>query len=343
MQSRQKRLCARGLFFAALLCADAEKRYSASRGVNCGLVWRLCPPDAVPAEAFVRAGLFCAALLCADAKKRYSASRGVNCGLAWRLCPPDIVSAEAFVRAGVVLRGDVVLLRRSAFDHVCCTFLSECFAFGSCLICGSIAAPYVRFTPAIRFYWEVLRSAHACLFSFVRKRETACDMFRSCSAVGRDRHSCVLGCRAVIGLCRFISGLHVSLWRSRRRTKERGERSRRRGKVRFCVIVLALRCFPRGVRWGYAPQTAPKSLRLSGLSSFDSRCGCVSRGEGLECITETCPAPISGGRTAAGRAGRVMLRGSKWKPHSGLSGLSSFDSRRGCVSRGEGHSGTTEL
>ena len=119
-------------------------------------------------------------------------------------------------------RGDVVLLRRSAFEHVCCTFLSECFAFGSCLICGSIAVSYVRFTPAIRFYWEVLRSAHACLFSFVRKRETACDMFRSCSAVGRDRHSCVLGCRAVIELGWFTSGLRVSLWRSRRRTKGRG-------------------------------------------------------------------------------------------------------------------------
>ena len=37
-------------------------------------------------------------------------------------------------------------------------------------------------TPAIRFYWEVLRSAHACLFSFVRKRETACDILRFYSA-----------------------------------------------------------------------------------------------------------------------------------------------------------------
>ena len=133
------------------------------------------------------------------------------------------------------------------------------------------------------------------------------------------------------------------LWRrSRRRTEGRGERSRRRDRVRFCVTALALSCFPRGVRWGYAPQTAPKSHWLSGLSSFDSRRGCVSRRKGLECITETCSAPISGGRTAAGRAGRVMLRGSKWKPHSGLPGLSSFDSRRGCVSRGEGRSGTTE-
>ena len=42
--------------------------------------------------------------------------------------------------------------------------------------------------------------------------------------------------------------------------------------VRFCVIILALRRFPQGVRWGLrAPKPAPKSHWLSGLSSFDSR------------------------------------------------------------------------
>ena len=140
-------------------------------------------------------------------------------------------------------------------------------------------------------------------------------------------------------------GLARFLWRrSRRRTKEtRRTESAARLLCAFAQSHRPCNSF-RGEYVGAArPKPAPKSLRLSGLSSFDSRCGCVSRGEGLECITETCPAPISGGRTAAGRAGRVMLRGSKWKPHSGLSGLSSFDSRRGCVSRGEGHSGTTEL
>ena len=54
------------------------------------------------------------------------------------------------------------------------TFLLECFAFGSRL--------------SICFYWSVLRSVHACLFSFVRKRETACGILRFYSAVGRDRH-----------------------------------------------------------------------------------------------------------------------------------------------------------
>ncbi len=31
-----------------------------------------------------------------------------------------------------------------------------------------------------------------------------------------------------------------------------------RGKVPFCAITSALPCFPRGVRWGSAPQTAPR-------------------------------------------------------------------------------------
>ena len=101
----------------------------------------------------------------------------------------------------------------------CHAFLSECLAFGSRL-----------------------------LFAACAPNRTACGMFRSYSAVGRDRHSRVLGCRVVIGLCWFTSGLRVSLWRSRRRTKGRGnaenggngERSRRRGRVRFCVTALAL-------------------------------------------------------------------------------------------------------
>ena len=92
-------------------------------------------------------------------------------------------------------------------------------------------------------------------------------MFRSYSAVGRDRHSCVLGCRAVIGLCWFTSGLRV-FWRRSRRgnegTRGTGERSRRRGRVRFCVNTLALSCFPRGVRWGLNVEAAlrpPPNLR----------------------------------------------------------------------------------
>ena len=47
---------------------------------------------------------------------------------------------------------------------------------------GSIAALCVRFMPVLRSCRGVLRSAHACLFSFVRKRETACGVLRFYSA-----------------------------------------------------------------------------------------------------------------------------------------------------------------
>ena len=75
--------------------------------------------------------------------------------------------------------------------------------------------------------------------------------------------------------CAFISGDLDGL----PGTRERG--TGLAALVRFCAVTLALKCFPRGVRWGYAPQTAPKSLRLSGLSS---RCG----GAGLVRIRGLC-------------------------------------------------------
>ena len=76
--------------------------------------------------------------------------------------------------------------------------------------------------------------------------------------------------------------------------------------VRFCATASALLGFPRGVRWGYAPQTAPKSqkwkrhCRLSGLSS---RCGGVALVR-IRAVTrvhgKTRPSPIYA------RAGRAV-------------------------------------
>ena len=109
-------------------------------------------------------------------------------------------------------------------------FLLECFAFGSRL--------------SICFYWGVLRSVHACQYVSIG---AFCVCFTPVSfpLSGKERRlagccvpvppwvgiasSTFSGCRAVIGLGEFTSGLSVFLWRSRRRTKERGERSRRRG------------------------------------------------------------------------------------------------------------------
>ena len=75
-------------------------------------------------------------------------------------------------------------------------------------------------------------------------------MLRSYSAVGRDRHSCVLECSddypalwVHFGLARFLAAIP---------TGARGDAGDGGGAawVRFCVIILALRRFPRGVRWG---------------------------------------------------------------------------------------------
>ena len=165
---------------------------------------------------------------------------------------PVIAPAVGIVRAGAVLRGDAVRARglRSscggrAFLLECLvlvrarhTFLTKCFMLDhACCLPHSAKQDGLRYVPFL--FRRGSRSP------FVRSR--------------------IVG--AVIGFRGFILGLCVSLWRSRRRTKGRGnaenggngERSRRRGKVRFCANVLALRCFPRGVRWGCAPQTAPKS------------------------------------------------------------------------------------
>ena len=134
---------------------------------------------------------------------------------------------------------------------------------------GSVGMSCVRFALVLRFWRGVLCSSCAChtfllecllrLIYACRAALSECLMFdhacclphgakqdglreaaflfrrRSGSPLARSR----IG-DAVIGHGGFTSGLRVSLWRSRRRTKGRGGRSRRRGRVRFCVTALAL-------------------------------------------------------------------------------------------------------
>ena len=166
---------------------------------------------------------------------------------------------------------------------------------------------FVRFTPVMRFYWDglrsitpVIRSSRYVLRSItpavcrIAPNRTACDMLRSYSAVGRDRHSCVLGCRVVIRRCWFTSGLRVFWRRSRRNTKEtrgRGERSRRRGVGALLRDRIGFAVFSAGSTLGLRAPDCAKETRLPGLSSFDSRRGCVSCGEGHSGITKTSQTP----------------------------------------------------
>ena len=153
-----------------------------------------------------RAGVFCAL----TRRCVVSIHRIVNCTPARCCVWPVLAPAGAWVRAGGWRQGDAILLKCLAFDHACSAFLLECLAFDhacsaflleclafvSRLLCASVGMFCVLFTPALRFCWNVLRSLHACsaflleclafdhacLFSFVRKRETACGRLRFYSA-----------------------------------------------------------------------------------------------------------------------------------------------------------------
>ena len=86
-------------------------------------------------------------------------------------------------------------------------FLLGCLAFGSRLPCGSAGMSGVWFTPAVRFCWDVWRLVHACLFSFVRKRETACGILRFYSRRGSG--SPLERSRIAVRLSGFVGSLRV--------------------------------------------------------------------------------------------------------------------------------------
>ena len=71
---------------------------------------------------------------------------------------------------------------------------------------------------ALRFCWNVWRSVHACLFSFVRKKETACDVLRFYSAGSRSpfvrsRYVCMGIClwQVHFGFVRFLQAISTGL------------------------------------------------------------------------------------------------------------------------------------
>ena len=121
--------------------------------------------------------------------------------------------------------------------------LSKCLAFVLRLSCVPVEMSCVR---------------SRLLFAACAPNRTACGMFRSYSAVGRDRHSCVLGCRVVIGLCWFTSGLRV-FWRRSRRGNEgtRGTEAARQSA--FLRDHIGFAAFSAGSPLGAAcPQTCAK-------------------------------------------------------------------------------------
>ncbi len=133
------------------------------------------------------------------------------------------------------------LIRAFAFRHV---LLLECFAFGSRL--------------SLQFCCNVLPSVHACCLTLSAKQDGLrylAFLFRA----GRDRHSCVLAALfgylplwVHFGIVRLFVAISTGL------PGTLGYGAGGAAFVRLCAIILALQCFPRGVRWGSAPQTCAK-------------------------------------------------------------------------------------
>ena len=176
-----------------------------------------------------------------------------------------------------------------------------------------------RFTPAV------------CRMATNR---TACGSLRSYSA-GRERHLYVLEMFFDLplwvhfGFVRFFMAISTGCRGCGGRRRENGADGV--AFVRFCAGALALLCFPRGVRWGLrAPKPAPKSLRLSGLSS---RCGGIALVRIRRAYTllrsRIGLVSLSAGSTlglnveAAQRPSQTAPKSRMWKRHCRLSGLSS--------------------
>ena len=160
------------------------------------------------------------------------------------------------------VRGLAVLLRRFAVGlrmalRFCCGGLPSVCAW----LCDSVGTSGVRFTPVF--------------FPLSGKKRR---LAMPCVPIppGRDRHSRVLGVSVWLSAFgRFTSGLVVSLWRSRRGYRGAEDGDTGLAARPLCVFAQAhWRCcaFRREYVGAPRPKPAPKSLRLSGLSS---RCGGV--------------------------------------------------------------------
>ena len=190
-----------------------------------------------PAEAFVRAG------------GRAAARGGSRAGLCSSCAGRAILSeCRVFVRAH-----HAFLSECPAFDHAHHAFLSECRVF----VCAHHA-----------FLSECPAFDHACCLPPVRQtgRLALCSVpIPPWVVIAIRAFSSVVRLSGFVGSLRDCAFLYGDPDGGRRRRGNAGngrdgERSRRRGRVRFCVITLALPCFPRGVRWGLrAPKPAPKS------------------------------------------------------------------------------------
>ena len=216
-------------------------------------------------------------------------------------------------------------------------FLSARLAFGLCLSLRRWRGVWLSVRPALRFYRRVLPRFTPAVCRIAPNR-TACDSLRFYSA-GRDRHLCVLAALAWLSalagslrVCAFICGDPDGL-------PGRGERScgeRELAAQHLCIFAQShwpCKSFRGEYVGATRPKPAPKSLRLSGLSS---RCGGVA----LVRIRSACAslrsrigfAAFSAGSTLGLRAPDCAKESSTlWTLFRGWSSERVRFTRRGCV------------
>ncbi len=159
--------------------------------------------------------------LCAGAALRLAGYRPAEAWVRAGGTVEAIRNAECVIRnwgTGAGLCGLAVLLRRFAFDHACLFFLVRQKRSG--LRCVTFLFPRGSKSPFVRSH----------------------DIVRLSRFAGS------------LWVCAFLYGDSDGV---RRDAGLRGTESAARQSA-FCATVLALLWFPRGVRWGCAPQTAPR-------------------------------------------------------------------------------------
>ena len=123
----------------------------------------------------------------------------------------------------------------------------------------------------IRFYWSALRSITPVLFplSGKKKRLALCHV-----SIPRGSESPLVRSRVLVWLSDFVGSLRDCTFPAGDSDGVTTGAGYTKRNAMMCGVPFDINCFfdmiPRGIRWGSAPQTAPKSLRLSGLSSLDS-------------------------------------------------------------------------
>ena len=124
----------------------------------------------------------------------------------------------------------------------------------------------------MRFCCGVLPSVHACCLSCDKQdglRQLAFLFRRVEIAFVRSRGALRLSALdGSLRVCAFICGDLDGV------TGDAGNGAGGTAFVRLCAATLILLCFPRGIRWGYAPQTCAKESSTL-WTLFTLRRGCV--------------------------------------------------------------------